>query len=142
MKRLLKLLCCLGFLLLTPFAAAQSVRLEEQAVPTSQAGLSGVFVDHLAGIWFAETEANKIGYFSPGQPVTEILLPTPDSGPSHFAEVNEPLGDLWFTESRANKVGRLSGADIPLPTPGSMPIGIADGRARVLPSGVVLVAWV
>jgi virginiamycin B lyase len=144
MKSLSGLACCLlaTALFNSSAARAQTVSFQEFGVPTPSAGLAGVAVDTNGDAWFTEMEANRIGRLVPGQPTQEFSIATPDSGPSHIAGINLPFGEMWFTESRSNKIGRLAGSEITLPTPACTPIGIADGRARVLGGQIVLVAWV
>jgi virginiamycin B lyase len=85
--------------------------------------------------WFTESDSNKIGRITDAG-VTELAIPTPSSNPTGIASggsslTNPNLSTVWFTEFSGNKIGRASSdgslSEIPVPTMGSGPWGIAVG---------------
>jgi len=85
--------------------------------------------------WFTESDSNKIGRITDAG-VIELAIPTPSSNPTGIASggsslTNPTLSTVWFTEFSGNKIGRASSdgslSEIPVPTTGSGPWGIALG---------------
>ena len=76
--------------------------------------------------WFTESDANKIGLFSP---LREFDVPTPDADPNGIAASG--LG-AWFAEREGDKIGHVDRSgnfqEFDVPTPGSGPTGIALDR--------------
>ena len=75
--------------------------------PTGR-GPSGIALGPDGALWFAETEADKIGRMTTTGRITEFALPPDPSGPNLPGEiVAGPDGAMWFTESGVNKIGRI-----------------------------------
>lgn len=75
--------------------------------PTGR-GPSGIALGPDGALWFAETEANKIGRMTTTGRVTEFQLPPDPRGPNWPEEiVAGPDGAMWFTEKGVNKIGRI-----------------------------------
>src|SRR5256712_7225274 len=127
---------------------------KEFEVPTSST--LGAIVGDFGGsdmsgygrIWFAETSANKIGYFkefagppdfiscedkgsdySQAKCFGEIPVLTTASGP--FGIAFGPDDNIWFTEKDAGKIGRVDAAGVITeftpPTANTIPLGIVSG---------------
>jgi len=115
---------------------AQRISVHEESVfsPSTASVSIGAFGDYS---FVGETDFNRVTLFSPGEQVVRHDIPTPNAGLSHLTFVKDnplgfPYGQIWFTEMRGNKVGRIASdvQEIPLPTPGSAPVGIADAGAE------------
>jgi|GEM_PF-5934600 len=57
-------------------------------------------------LYFAEFGSGKIAQITTAGVVTEVTIPTPNSGPVGLAAGAD--GNIWFTESNANKIGKIS----------------------------------
>ena len=94
--------------------------------PTGR-GPSGIVFGPDNALWFAETEAGKIGRMTTSGRVTEFALPLSPLGPTAPGEiVAGPDGAMWFTEQGANRIGRIeAGATtsdfVPPPPPPPVP---------------------
>ena len=118
--------CCESHMWFTEFGTNKIGRFgyrvfQEYVLPTPNSGPTGITtggVGSLAGVFFTEFNANKIGMITADGTIQEFAIPTPDSGPLGIS-----AGDngVWFTESRANKLGRLNAdgtiTEFPIPTP-------------------------
>ena len=103
-------------------------------------------------VWFAETNANRIGRITPEGSIEEFPVPTPSSGVLSLTAGGD--GNVWFTEALASKIGRITPSgkitEFTVPSHGYMP-GITRGPdgniwftqsspneiGRITPSGVV-----
>ena len=75
----------------------------EYAIPTATSSPTGITTGPDGNIWFAETNANKLGRISPSGVITEFAITTSSTGPSGIAVGSD--GNLWFTESTPHNVG-------------------------------------
>jgi hypothetical protein len=95
--------------------------------PTGRAP-SGIALGPDGALWFAETDANKIGRMTTTGRITEFALPPDPSGPNLPGEiVAGPDGAMWFTESGVNKIGRIeagSPTSVFVPPPRPPPLQI------------------
>ena len=113
------------------FHARQSL---EVFGPTGRAP-SGIALGPDGALWFAETEANKIGRMTTTGRITEFALPFDPVGPNLPGEiVAGPDGAMWFTESGVNKIGRIEAGSstsvfVPPPRPPPLPLTHADQEA-------------
>ena len=76
--------------------------LKRYALPNSKSEPVAIAAAPDGSVWFAERGANAIGHMSVSGKVTEIPVPTPDSGLANLAVAAD--GSVWFTESKANKI--------------------------------------
>lgn len=124
----------------------------EQAVTSS--GGAGVGPNLITtgpdnAVWFTEPTVNGIGRMDPQGHVTQVPLPTFNSGPAGITTGVD--GAIWYAESTANAIGQLvtpydnvpvgGGSNQPidyaLPSAGRTPTGIAfgpDGNAWITDS--------
>jgi streptogramin lyase len=145
---LVVLLCCAA----SAEAAGPVVEFSDGIDPV--AGPRGITAGPDGNIWFAESDANKIGRITPFGQVTEF-----SAGLSAHPFVEEittgPDGNLWFTENTANNIGRITPSGVinefPIPTANAGPVGIAAGPdgnlwftertankiGRITPAGVI-----
>jgi virginiamycin B lyase len=119
--------------------------LEDRTVPsavtefpvlTAAAAPAGITRGPDGNLWFAESNADRVGRVTPAGAVTEFPLAA-GSGPLNLA--TGPDGLLYFTERNADRIGRLNplaGSDaaiqaslveFPVPGAGSEPLGISPG---------------
>ena len=110
-----------------PLASGASiVSIVEYPVPTPAAGLVNIALGPDGNLWFAESNASKIGRITPSGAVTEYELPTPNARPFDIAAGTD--GNLWFTEMVGNKIGKITPAGVitefELPSAGAGPHGI------------------
>ncbi len=80
----------------------------EFPIATSGGDALGIAIAPDGTVWFTEFYSNRIGTMTADGVVTELVIPTPDSGPANI--VADSAGNLWFTEQNANTIGRLSPA--------------------------------
>ncbi|MBV8371239.1 MAG: CHAP domain-containing protein [Candidatus Eremiobacteraeota bacterium] len=108
----------------------------EFSIPTGGSNPIGIASGPDGALWFAESNASKIGRMpTSGTGTSEYPIPTSGSSPYFIAAGSD--GALWFTEYGGNKIGRIptnaspgSGAQITeyaIPTSYSEPMGITKG---------------
>ncbi|HEU0026397.1 MAG TPA: hypothetical protein VFQ25_04715 [Ktedonobacterales bacterium] len=102
--------------------------LKRFALPNSASDPVAIAAGPDGSVWFVERAANAIGRISASGKVTEIPVPTHNSGLANLAVAAD--GSVWFTESKANKIGNVSPSgnaikEIPVPTASAQPNGIA-----------------
>ncbi len=79
----------------------------EYSVPTQDSGPGDITVGPDGNMWFAETNAGKIGRVNVGSgTISEFALPNRNSRPEGI--VTGPDGNLWFTMHDSNKIGKMS----------------------------------
>ncbi len=74
-------------------------------VPTANAGLSQIAAGPDGGLWFTQTQANKIGRITTSGQITEYPLAI---GSYPLGITAGPDGAIWFTQVGSNKIGRIS----------------------------------
>ena len=57
-------------------------------------------------MWFGEFTGGKIGRITPQGVITEVAIPTPNSGPRALSAGSD--GNIWFSEFNAGKIGRMT----------------------------------
>jgi hypothetical protein len=77
-------------------------------------------------LWFTEFDANKIGRITTSGEITELAIPTANSGVSDIT--TGPDGNVWFAEADARKLGRVLLAPPTVPPP--VPTVIPQARAQ------------
>jgi len=96
---------------------------------TASSSPFGIAAGPDGNLWFAESNAGKIGRITPGGTVTEYPTSAANSGP--FGITAGPDGNLWFTEQTGNKIGRITTAgaitEFVIPTAGSGSNSITAG---------------
>ncbi len=78
----------------------------ESVIPSDNSYPGDITVGSGNNIWFAESNANKIGEYFPGGGFTEFSVPTASSQP--YGIVGGPDGNIWFTEFVGNKLGYVN----------------------------------
>ena len=113
--------------------------MSEYEVPTADAGLSSIAPDLSdcspgggcadRGMWFSESNVDRVAHVSPNGSIFEYPLPTTGARPSAIA--GDPAGGGWFTEPGADRIGRVSESgqisEYRLPTLAADPIAITAG---------------
>ena len=128
-------------------------RITEYKIPTPDSQPGGIDVDRRGRIWFTEQRGNKIGMFDPavarqiaaeaGPPasapeeaaaaaprsIADFDLPSPGAGPGNDL-IEDDEGWLWLNQVFGNKISafhpqREEWREFELPTPNSMPVGLA-----------------
>jgi virginiamycin B lyase len=105
----------------------------EFSIPTGGSNPIGITSGPDGALWFAESNANKIGRMpTSGSGTAEFPIPTSGSSPYFIAVGSD--GALWFTEYGGNRIGRIPTKAIPgssaqiseyaIPTSYSEPMGI------------------
>jgi virginiamycin B lyase len=103
-------------------------KIREYTIPSRFSSPAGIAVGANGAIWFAESNADKIGVLKTNGAITEFPL-SKNSAPWSIAQSTN--GDIWFTESsgQANKIGKISPGGIlsEYPAQGVYPQGITMG---------------
>jgi streptogramin lyase/plastocyanin len=136
--------------------------IREYKIPTPDSRPGGITLDRKGRIWFTEQLGNKIGMFDPAEllrleretashdrppakpvappsgpfEIRDFQLPSAGSGPGNDV-VEDADGVLWFPEIHGNRIGSFDVRtgrfeELTLPSPASMPAGLAMDRAGIL----------
>ncbi|GEM_PF-2869180 len=106
----------------------------ETPLPTTNAGVGGMFFDSTAFRgWFAES-AGKIGMADLSGHVTEFPTDITGSAPA-WVSPDSASGRIWFTDPGTNSIGSMSKTDhtvleYPIPTASAAPSVIAEANTN------------
>ena len=103
----------------------------EYPLPTPNSDPDSIAQDFGGGqMWFIEHAANKVGVITPTGVITEIDIPTKQSGADDITAVED--GNVWMTEPSIGKIARVDVrthviTEFAVPYANSRPIGITEG---------------
>ncbi len=103
-------------------------------------GPRGITAGPDGALWFAETNAGRIGRITTGGALSHFSLPDPSGNPFGITVGRD--GNLWFTQVGNSRIGRMSPAGVVTEFPlsaGAAPYGItsaSDGNIWFTESGI------
>lgn len=109
-RQVLGALAATALVVRTPFAAAQSGRLQSWPLATpSRTGIHDVAPASDRGVWFSAQASGHLGWFDPGTGKTELVALGRDSAP--HGVIQGPDKAAWLTDDGQNAIVRVGWPD-------------------------------